>query len=78
MKSKAFILVEVAAGQVIKVLQLISKIPEVKMCYAITGQYDIIAYIEADNLTTVGKICVNQIQKIDGVLRTITCNVVEF
>jgi DNA-binding Lrp family transcriptional regulator len=40
---------------------------------AITGEYDVIAQVEAPDVTGVGSLIVEKIQKIDGVFKTVTC-----
>ena len=75
--SKAYVLIEVAAGLVPGVVEALRSIDGVAFAHAITGQYDVIASIEADSINHLGKISYGQIQRIEGVLRTITCNVVE-
>jgi len=76
MSAKAFILIEVSAGSILRVLQGLKQIEVVKFSYAITGQYDIIAMIEAPDMAEIGRVALNYIQTIDGVLRTVTCHVV--
>jgi DNA-binding Lrp family transcriptional regulator len=40
---------------------------------AITGEYDVIAVCEADDVNSIGQMIVDKIQKIDGVFKTVTC-----
>ncbi|MBN2494954.1 MAG: Lrp/AsnC ligand binding domain-containing protein [Deltaproteobacteria bacterium] len=77
MPTKAYILIEGAAGTVPTILKRLSSIEGVKAAHAVTGQFDIIALVEADDINAVGKISYSQIQMIEGVIRTITCNVIE-
>jgi DNA-binding Lrp family transcriptional regulator len=78
MAAKAFILIEVTASQALRVLDEVKKLDGVKLAYAITGRYDIIAMVEADEMADIGRLCLNRVHTIEGVLRTITCHVVEF
>jgi DNA-binding Lrp family transcriptional regulator len=75
-KAKAYVLIEGAAGQIHKIMERLREIPEVKECDAVTGQYDIIALIEAEDINALGKVSYGKIQMIEGVTRTITCNVI--
>ncbi len=77
MATKAYILIEGAAGTVPGILKRLNAIDGVKQAHAVTGQFDIIALVEADDINAVGKISYSQIQMIEGVIRTITCNVIE-
>jgi len=74
--AKAYVLIEGSAGRVHKILEEIRAIPEVESCDAVTGQYDIIATINAKNLNAVAQVSYAKIQMIEGVLHTITCNVI--
>lgn len=74
--AKAYVLIEGTAGRVHKILDEIRSIPEVESCDAVTGQYDIIATINARDLNAVAQVSYAKIQMIEGVLRTITCNVI--
>ncbi|HVC04084.1 MAG TPA: Lrp/AsnC ligand binding domain-containing protein [Candidatus Acidoferrales bacterium] len=40
---------------------------------AITGEYDVIAQIEADDVPGIGRLILDRIQSADGVVKTITC-----
>ncbi len=77
MPSKAYILIEGAAGTVPNILKRLSSIEGINSAHAVTGQYDIIAMVEAEDINAVGKISYSKIQMIEGVIRTITCNVIE-
>ena len=74
--AKAYVLIEGTAGRVHKILDEIRAIPEIESCDAVTGQYDIIATINAKDLNAVAQVSYAKIQMIEGVLRTITCNVI--
>jgi DNA-binding Lrp family transcriptional regulator len=77
MSAKAYILIEGAAGTIPSILKKLRQIEGVKSAAAVTGQYDLIALVEGDNINEVGKISYSKIQMIEGVIRTITCNVIE-
>jgi DNA-binding Lrp family transcriptional regulator len=42
----------------------------------VTGPYDIIAVLEAENLNDIGDIIIDKIHSIEGISRTVTCLVV--
>ena len=44
----------------------------------VSGPYDVIARVAADDLDELGRMVVSAIQKIDGVTRTLTCPIVVF
>ncbi len=76
MAAQAYVLIEGAAGRIHKIVEEMRKIPEVKACDIVTGQFDVIARIEAEDINALGRVSYAKIQMIDGVLRTITCNVI--
>ncbi len=74
--TSAYVLIEAASGSISRILSALRQIPEVKACDAVTGQFDVIARIEADDINALGRVSYAKIQMIDGVLRTITCNII--
>lgn len=76
MAAQAYVLIEGAAGRIHKIVEEMRRIPEVKACEIVTGQFDVIARIEAEDINALGRVSYAKIQMIDGVLRTITCNVI--
>ena len=73
MATRAYIFVETAVGKTIDVLNHIKNIPSISSVDAVTGPYDIIAILEANNLNSVGDLVTGEIHTIGGVIRTITC-----
>ncbi len=73
MSTKAYILIETSVGSSKTVSDKLRKISSVVRVDAVTGPYDIIAVINAPDLTAVGDLITSQIHVIDGIVRTITC-----
>lgn len=73
MATKAYILIETAVGTSKSVSDQLREINSVVRVDAVTGPYDIIAVINAPDLTTVGDLVTARIHVIDGIVRTITC-----
>ncbi len=78
MVATAYILITVAHGTAQKVYDQLSSIPGVAKVNAISGPYDIVALLQGADFNAIGNIIINKIQPIDGIERTITCNVIEF
>lgn len=78
MVATAFILITVSHGMARKVYEQLSKISGVVQVHAIAGPYDIIAIIQGADFNSIGNLIVNKIQPIEGIERTLTCNVIEF
>jgi len=71
--AKAFILIETAVGKSKEVVASISKLEGVKSVNIVTGPYDVIAIIEAENLNDIGNLVTGKIHPIAGISRTVTC-----
>jgi DNA-binding Lrp family transcriptional regulator len=73
---KAFVLVQAQLGRARSVERAIERIKGVKMVFAVTGVYDVIAYLEMRDMTTLSELVVKKIQSVKGVERTHTAIVV--
>jgi DNA-binding Lrp family transcriptional regulator len=80
MSTRAYILIEAAVGKAKPVAESISGTDFVNARIvnvdAVTGPYDVIALLEADDLDHLGTAITDGIQQVDGVQRTTTCLVV--
>ena len=74
---KSYVLTNVSMGEVSNTLEELKAFPEVKSAVAITGPYDIVAVVEAEDVSSLGQLVTRNIQGIKGVRRTITCIVIE-
>jgi DNA-binding Lrp family transcriptional regulator len=72
----SYILVELAPGTAKQAAEAISKIEGVKMAHAVTGPFDVIAYAEVPDLTTLSDLVLAKIQNVKGVQKTQTAVVV--
>jgi DNA-binding Lrp family transcriptional regulator len=67
------VLINASAGKAIEVAKSLQGVSGIKNADAITGEYDVIAQVEANDVAGIGSIIVEKIQKIDGVFKTVTC-----
>jgi DNA-binding Lrp family transcriptional regulator len=74
----AYVLITIAIGKVKEVLEELTSMEGVVKADVVTGPYDAIALIEADDLSQLTKTIVQKIHYIDGVIDTTTAIVVEF
>ena len=72
----SYILMQLAPGTAKGAAEAISKIEGVKMAHAVTGPFDVIAFAEVSNLSSLSDLVLSQIQKVDGVEKTQTAVVV--
>jgi DNA-binding Lrp family transcriptional regulator len=73
----AYIFIEATQGKAKTVAREIAKISGVKIAHAVTGPYDVVAYVEADSISVLGDFIVSKIQATSGVLRTLTNVVID-
>jgi DNA-binding Lrp family transcriptional regulator len=73
MLAKAFILIETAVGRNKEIVNTLKNIRGVSSVDYVTGPYDIIVVIEAENLNDVGDIVTQSIHPISGIIRTTIC-----
>ena len=71
--AKAFVLIETAVGKTKEVVSILKKIEGLKTVDTVTGPYDIIAVIEAEDLNQVGDVITGNVHNIEGISRTVTC-----
>ena len=69
---------EKASRELHAIVKKIQAINDVKLAHAVTGPYDIIAYVEADNIRALGQAVTNGIRPIEGIKETNTCVSVDF
>jgi DNA-binding Lrp family transcriptional regulator len=73
MTATAFVLIETAVGRTKEVVSILKKTKGVKLVNTVTGPYDVIALIEAENLNEIGDLITGKIHDISGISRTVTC-----
>jgi DNA-binding Lrp family transcriptional regulator len=60
-------------GKTRDVVAALKALERVKAVDPVTGPYDAIAVLEADELTAINRLVEADIQRIPGVIRTVTC-----
>jgi len=73
MATRAFVLIETAVGKTKDVVATLRNVREVTSVDAVTGPYDIIAIVDAKDLTSVGDIVTGRIHTAPGIVKTVTC-----
>lgn len=76
-QTQAYILIEALPGKGIDLVNIAKTIPGVKTIHLVTGPYDVIAFVEAADLKSLGEMIVKKIQATGFVARTLTCITVE-
>ena len=76
MRLASYVLMQLAAGKAKTAAEAIAKIEGVKMSHAVTGPFDVIAFVEVPDLATLSDLVLEKIQKVEGVEKTQTAVVV--
>lgn len=77
MATTAFVLIETAVGKTKDVVKGLRGVGGMKSVDAVTGPYDVIAVVEASNLTAVGDLVTKSVHATGGIIRTVTCLAIE-
>ena len=72
MKTRAYILIETSVGSTANVATELRKIDQMIAVDMVTGPFDIIAVVEADNLVDIGGIVSTKMHQVGGIVKTIT------
>ncbi|MDQ3571097.1 MAG: Lrp/AsnC ligand binding domain-containing protein [Actinomycetota bacterium] len=76
MAVSAYVLIQAEVGKSAQVAKEIQGIDGIVSAENVTGPYDVIVRAEADSVDELGRMVVSQMQLIDGITRTTTCQVV--
>ena len=74
----AYILIQTDVGKSNGVVTALSAIAGVVAAEDVMGSYDVIVRAETDTLDELTKNVVSQVQKVEGITRTLTCPVIHF
>ena len=69
---KAFVLLKVDVGRLFDVLDEVKKTEGVREAYAITGEWDVIAFLEVEKPEDIARIVGHKLQGLKGVRGTLT------
>lgn len=72
MTTKAYVLIETAVGKTRDVLMSLRSVDGVREADAVTGEYDVVAVVEAESLNAIGDLVTGNIHTIGGIQRTTT------
>ena len=75
--TRAYILIESLPGKAVELINIIKSIQGVKTVHLVTGPYDVIVFVEAPDLKSLGEVIGKKIQASGNVSRTLTCITVE-
>jgi DNA-binding Lrp family transcriptional regulator len=73
---RSYVLIQTETGRATDVTQTIRGESGVISTETVTGPYDVIVLVEAEDIDAVGQLVLTAIQSVDGIVRTLTCPVV--
>ena len=73
---EAIVLVQTKVGESSSVAAAVAQLGGVTAADVVTGPYDVIARVEAENIDELGRMVVSRIQSVEGVTRTLTCPII--
>ncbi|MGO8687827.1 MAG: Lrp/AsnC ligand binding domain-containing protein [Candidatus Dormibacteria bacterium] len=74
---RAYVLIGATAGKALEVARKLQGQDGIVKADAITGEYDVIAEVQAADIAAIGKLIVEKVQAADGVFKTISCLVIQ-
>lgn len=73
----AYVLIRIRPGTIPEAINNMRRLKGIKQASMTFGPYDVVAVVEAKNVSELGELIAKEIQPIPGVLETITCLVVD-
>ena len=73
---RAYVLIQTDSGKAADVANDIRGIAGVISTEAVTGPYDVIVFVESEDVDALGQLVVSSIQPVEGIVRTLTCPVI--
>ena len=77
MTVRAYVLSQTEVGKAADVALRLRSITGVIRADDVTGPYDIIAQAEAETVDDLGRVVVSRVQLIEGIMRTLTCPIIQ-
>lgn len=77
MTVQAYVFIECTPGKPTQVAAALAKLAGVEMAHAVTGSYDVIAFVRADGMAELGDLLSRDIHRLPGVIKTTTNVVVQ-
>jgi DNA-binding Lrp family transcriptional regulator len=72
MPAKAFVLINVEPGVVSDIVAQLKNASHVKSAYTVTGPYDAIAELEAEDYGRIAELVETEIRRMEGIEKTMT------
>jgi DNA-binding Lrp family transcriptional regulator len=74
---RAYVFVQTEVGVTASVARQVASLDHVTTVEMVTGPYDLVIRAEATSIDELGKLVLRPVQEIRGILRTMTCPVID-
>ncbi len=74
---QAYVLVDCAPGKPFEIVDALRKLTGIRAAHAVTGSYDVIAFVQAESMAELGNLLSRHIHRLPGIVKTTTNVVVE-
>jgi DNA-binding Lrp family transcriptional regulator len=74
---RAFIFIQTEAGVAASVARRLIGLDHVSSVEMVTGPYDLVVRAEATSVDELGKLVLRPVQEVRGILRTMTCPIID-
>ena len=71
--TKAFVLIETTVGKTKDVVAALNRVEKVSSVDVVTGPYDVICIVQAEDLSSIGDAVTGSVHTSEGITRTVTC-----
>ena len=76
MTVSAYILIQADLGRASEIMRAIRQLDGIDEAHDVTGPYDLIAKATAASIDDLGRLVVGDVQRVEGITRTVTCPIV--
>jgi DNA-binding Lrp family transcriptional regulator len=73
---KAYVLIQTEVGKASEVAINLTGLSGVASALNVSGPYDVIAEVQAEDMDRLGQLVVSRVQSVAGITRTLTCPII--
>jgi DNA-binding Lrp family transcriptional regulator len=73
---KAYVLIQTEVGKASEVAMNLTGLSGVASALNVSGPYDVIAEVQAEDMDGLGQLVVSRVQLVAGITRTLTCPII--
>ncbi len=74
---RAYVLIETVGGKSKEVVDTLRQVSGIAVADVVTGPYDVIAVAQGNDANSIGRLVLNEVRGIPGIIKTMTCLAVD-